>query len=427
MDGALEVFSRKGYAGATIGAIIKKAGVSNLTVFRHFQNKENLFREVVREFSNITVDAAMLDGLVCGKPLREGLTLLSQAYFEILFRNIHIFRIFIIDATHFPWLKESSWRMPPQLTGYLRGFLARAMPDSPIREKRLPLLTDMFLTHITRLALQFNKHDSIWEFSGDLLSAFSLKMKPQIEFFVDAMLAENLDDQVLAPAATGAGKPSREKPDSPQNVIRETAGGGAPTNKQRIQDAAIDLFTQKGYTGTTTNAIAKAAGINEAAIFRIFSNKKALFYDVYLKMTPMTDDVDLSELTNGEDLGRDMATFLRNYLIKHISHMPVYRLSLQLQDEIYERELYYASFDKIRGLIAQFVGYLSNLCQAGKITERDYVALAEFMFSLLLIKAQEYSLAGEGKDGEVNDMDLVEQFAASYADDLTRVLRPRRA
>ncbi len=46
----------------------------------------------------------------------------------------------------------------------------------------------MFLAHITRLTLQYNKHDSIWNFSEDLANAFNLKMQPQIEFFVTAFL-----------------------------------------------------------------------------------------------------------------------------------------------------------------------------------------------------------------------------------------------
>ncbi len=204
--------------------------------------------------------------------------------------------------------------------------------------------------------------------------------------------------------------------------MKDTTALEVNTAKEKIQEAAIDLFAQKGYAGTTTAAIARAAGVNEVTIFRIFGNKKSLFYDIYFRMTPKTDTIDLSELTNGQDIEKDLFTFFKNYMIRYIGHMPVYRLSLQLQDEIYERELYYSSFDKIRELIAQFVGYLNNLRNQGKIADHDYKALAEFMFSLLLVKAQELSLSGEGRDGEVNDMPLVEQFAREYAHELANLL-----
>lgn len=196
LTSALAVFSHKGYVGATIDAIAQQAKVNKLTVFRHFQNKENLFTNVVMEFSDVQLDETALNQIVYGKTLVESLTALSRAYFEIMFRNIHIFRIFIIEARHFPWLREKAWRMPPALLTYLREFLANVLPDSPIKEDRLPLLTDMFLAHITRLTLQFNKHDSIWVFSEDLLNAFTLKMQPQIEFFANAMLADNLGKRI---------------------------------------------------------------------------------------------------------------------------------------------------------------------------------------------------------------------------------------
>ena len=193
---ALEVFAHKGYAGATIGAIAKKAKVNNLTVFRHFQGKENLFREVMEAHSDIILDTEELDRLVDGKTVLDGLSIISGYFFERMFRNIHIFRIFIIDSRHFDWVREMSWRMPPQFTAYLRDYLAELLPDTRDRTERLRLLADMFLSHITRLTLQFNKHDSIWEYSDDLFNAFNLKMKPQIEFFANVMLGKNTGNRV---------------------------------------------------------------------------------------------------------------------------------------------------------------------------------------------------------------------------------------
>lgn len=195
---ALEVFSKKGYVSATIGSIAKKAGVNNLTVFRHFQGKENLFREVVEEYRDIPLDAAAMDRLVAGRDPGEALTALSDAYFEMMFTNIHIFRIFIVEATHFDWVREVSWRMPPRLVDYLRGYLAGLLPGQCAEDGTLTLLTDMFMSHITRLTLQFNKHDSIWAYTPNLAMAFTLKMKPQVEFFANVVLKTHMRTGVAA-------------------------------------------------------------------------------------------------------------------------------------------------------------------------------------------------------------------------------------
>jgi TetR/AcrR family transcriptional regulator len=46
MDAALIVFAEYGYKGATIKEIAEKAGYSELTLFRKFKNKKNLFEMV---------------------------------------------------------------------------------------------------------------------------------------------------------------------------------------------------------------------------------------------------------------------------------------------------------------------------------------------------------------------------------------------
>jgi AcrR family transcriptional regulator len=47
--------------------------------------------------------------------------------------------------------------------------------------------------------------------------------------------------------------------------------------RQRILDAAVQLFSERGYDGATTRAIAALAGVNEVTLFRHFGSKKSLF------------------------------------------------------------------------------------------------------------------------------------------------------
>ncbi|GIW46944.1 MAG: TetR family transcriptional regulator [Deltaproteobacteria bacterium] len=47
--------------------------------------------------------------------------------------------------------------------------------------------------------------------------------------------------------------------------------------RDKILEAAIELFSEKGFSGTTTKEIAERAGVNEALIFRYFSTKKELY------------------------------------------------------------------------------------------------------------------------------------------------------
>lgn len=53
-----------------------------------------------------------------------------------------------------------------------------------------------------------------------------------------------------------------------------------PDTKSRILEAALDLFSERGFYATTTRKIAQKAGVNEVTLFRHFSNKINLFHEV---------------------------------------------------------------------------------------------------------------------------------------------------
>ncbi len=49
------------------------------------------------------------------------------------------------------------------------------------------------------------------------------------------------------------------------------------TTRDKLLEAAIKLFAEKGFNGTTTKEIAEKAEVNEALIFRHFSTKRDLY------------------------------------------------------------------------------------------------------------------------------------------------------
>ncbi|MGC5326124.1 TetR/AcrR family transcriptional regulator [Brevibacillus sp. SYSU BS000544] len=53
------------------------------------------------------------------------------------------------------------------------------------------------------------------------------------------------------------------------------------SSKEKIKKAALSLFAQKGYYGTSMNDIAVAVGLNKATIYSHYLGKTELFYAVY--------------------------------------------------------------------------------------------------------------------------------------------------
>ena len=54
----------------------------------------------------------------------------------------------------------------------------------------------------------------------------------------------------------------------------------AEQTRDRILDAALKLFSQKGFLGATTRGIARDAGVAEVTLFRHFGSKEKLFEEV---------------------------------------------------------------------------------------------------------------------------------------------------
>jgi TetR/AcrR family transcriptional regulator len=65
----------------------------------------------------------------------------------------------------------------------------------------------------------------------------------------------------------------------------------AEDRRRQLIEVAIDLFSKKGFGGTTTREIAAAAGVTEAIIFRHFATKQDL-YTAILDFIGHTTGVD---------------------------------------------------------------------------------------------------------------------------------------
>lgn len=59
-----------------------------------------------------------------------------------------------------------------------------------------------------------------------------------------------------------------------------------PAGKKKSMKAAIQLFAQKGFNGTSTVDIAEMAGVSQATIFKYFKTKEELLTEIILPVIP---------------------------------------------------------------------------------------------------------------------------------------------
>jgi AcrR family transcriptional regulator len=92
LEAGLRLFSKKGYLGATTKEIAQKAGVAELTLFRHFTSKEKLFEEMMSTYSFLPALKGLLPGLK-EMPYEEALVQIAGSFLKRLNERRHLVRI----------------------------------------------------------------------------------------------------------------------------------------------------------------------------------------------------------------------------------------------------------------------------------------------------------------------------------------------
>ncbi len=101
LEAGLKLFSEKGYLGATTKEIAKRAGVAELTLFRHFSSKEKLFEEMVNNYSFLPALKGMLPELK-DMDYEDALSEIARRFLERLSERRGLIRIMHSEIHHYP-------------------------------------------------------------------------------------------------------------------------------------------------------------------------------------------------------------------------------------------------------------------------------------------------------------------------------------
>lgn len=128
MQAARAAFFARGFHAATIEDIAQAAGVSKVTVYSRFGDKETLFEEVIRAESG-RMAAVFDDGMSPGRCLRERLDAYGTALMGFLFSEEHmaVDRLLMNEIAQVPRLAERFYQAGPALC---LGRLAEVLRDA---------------------------------------------------------------------------------------------------------------------------------------------------------------------------------------------------------------------------------------------------------------------------------------------------------
>ncbi len=102
LQAAEEEFARNGYEGANISRIAKRVGVTHVLLYYHFQNKENLFIEVLQRKIEQFIQSVLVPEGTENIHFMENIDMLITQNFNIMAQNVMLARLLVNETCQMP-------------------------------------------------------------------------------------------------------------------------------------------------------------------------------------------------------------------------------------------------------------------------------------------------------------------------------------
>lgn len=152
IQGAAQVFAKKGYDGATTREIAQAAGVNEVTIFRHFGNKKNLFLAMISQRSPLRSVKEVLENQLTGD-YRQDLLTIGNQYMKTMLRQRKEILMSLCAAEQLPEMREVIAQMPDQLRQVLGECLQQQMISGSVREMNPQMAAQAFFGMLFAFAI----------------------------------------------------------------------------------------------------------------------------------------------------------------------------------------------------------------------------------------------------------------------------------
>jgi len=191
-----------------------------------------------------------------------------------------------------------------------------------------------------------------------------------------------------------------------ESRVNDEPGG----KRQDIVTAALELFSQKGYSATTTASIAKTAGVSEKTLFKYYPTKKELFMRVYYDAAVNLTGTRYMNLVHSDgDLRENM---LKLYKTKFDETMKDSKLfKLMIQEILVDDELRKSVIESLRNFWENGMGEsMKDIANMAANPRLDVVSVTIAIVGLLTfyVLTRAAILPGDGWADEKNLENLVD-------------------
>ncbi len=143
IQAASELFSTLGYVRTTTRKIAAEAGVSEVTLFRHFGSKKNLFAAVLEEYAGTPDMRTALGAQFTGDYYEDMLTL-GRHFMHVLIERREAMHMMLCEAGHFEEVREVLGQVPRGLRDGLAGYLRRQIAAGQVQDMDPEVMAQAF-------------------------------------------------------------------------------------------------------------------------------------------------------------------------------------------------------------------------------------------------------------------------------------------
>ena len=154
LDAAVESFQTLGYTRSTTQAIAEKAEVAEITLFRHFGSKKNLFQAAVAQIGQ-AAEFERVEAQLSGD-LYTDLFLICRQMLVFFLAEQDAIRMLMFESIHFPEMKAALAQNPAGQMGLLNQYFQQQMEAGKLKQTDPQQLSMIFISMLFGYAMGIN-------------------------------------------------------------------------------------------------------------------------------------------------------------------------------------------------------------------------------------------------------------------------------
>jgi AcrR family transcriptional regulator len=199
------------------------------------------------------------------------------------------------------------------------------------------------------------------------------------------------------------------------------SGGILLTARERLVRAAIQVFSEKGFSGASTREIARRARVNPVTLFRTFNSKEQLHAAaVHHLIAGLQVRKQIDRLAQrGDPAPKFIAAIIKTLVDANFSTPEFQRIILNAALE--RNGIAFATVcERLLPILQRIQAHLSNYIAKGELRKVDPLVAARLIIGAAVYHCQLYELFGAKKVADFSQADL----SNVYADILYAGLKP---